>query len=82
MVTENESCSIQQHRLIITASSDYQTMPLESAASIPLQIDKLHQSCVLFASYMSVFCQIRTWIFLCDVRHKSDFTCALFLCVN
>lgn len=79
MATVNESSSVQ-HRL----HDDHyqQTMPLESAASIPLQIDKLYQSCVWFASSVSVFCQIRTWMFLDDVRHKSDFTCALFLYLN
>lgn len=53
------------------------TSPLESAASTPLQSDKLHQRCVWFASYMSVFCQMRALFFL-YVRHKSDFTYVLF----
>lgn len=76
MATENESSSVQQHSL--HDDHCWLTSPVESAASAPLQVDKLHQSCLWFASYMSVFCQIRALLFFYDVRHKSDFTHMLF----
>ena len=76
MATENKSSSVQQHSLHYDHCQ--LTSPLESEASTPLYTDKLHQRCVWFASYMSVFCQIRALFFLYGDKQKSDFTHVLF----